>query len=46
MSGFTARTGFQYQDLYLMCRVLGMAANALQHAWDKSLADVISLLDK
>jgi hypothetical protein len=29
-----------------MYRVLGMGANALQQAWDKGLADVLSLLDK
>ena len=46
MSGFVARSGFQYQDLYLLFRVLQNASNSLHDAWGSGITDVISVLDR
>jgi hypothetical protein len=46
MSGFVARSGFRYQDLYLLFRVLNNASNSLHDAWRSGVSDVISVLDK
>lgn len=46
MSGHIARTGFHYQDLYLLYRVLRDACDSLEEAWEKGLSDVLPILDK
>src|SRR5579862_1478603 len=40
MSGSTARKGFEFQDLYLLLRVLRAASDSLDSAWTKGTADV------
>src|SRR5260370_2721103 len=40
MSGSTARKGFEFQDLYLLLRVLRAASESLDSAWTKGTADV------
>ena len=40
MSGSTARKGFEFQDLYLLLRVLRAAGDSLDSAWTKGTADV------
>jgi hypothetical protein len=46
MSGYTARTGFRYQDLYLLYRVLRDASDSLDRAWQTGVADVFQILDQ
>lgn len=46
MSGYTARTGFHYQDLYLLFRVLRNASDSLDEAWQNGNPDVLQILDK
>jgi len=44
MSGFTARTGFRYQDLYLLARVLEDASDSLDQAWRVGVQDELPIL--
>jgi hypothetical protein len=46
MSGYTARTGFRYQDLYLLFRVLRDASDSLDQAWQNGAPEVLQVLDK
>jgi hypothetical protein len=46
MSGFSARSGFRYQDLYLLYRVLRNASNSLEDAWANGATDVLGILDR
>jgi len=45
MSGQSARAGFEFQDLYLLQRVLRTASEALEDAWRLGTADVIKAFD-
>lgn len=45
MSGYTARTGFRYQDLYLLFRVLRDASDSLDRAWHIGAQDALQNLD-
>lgn len=45
MSGHIARSGFQYQDLYLLLRVLRDASGSLDHAWENGVSEVLRVLD-
>lgn len=46
MSGYTARTGFRYQDLYLLFRVLRDASDSLDQAWLIGASDIVQVLGK
>lgn len=46
MSGYIARTGFRFQDLYLLLRVLRTASDALEQAWQSNAHDVIQTIRK
>src|ERR1019366_840584 len=46
MSGYTARTGFRYQGLYLLFRVLRDASDSLDQAWQIGHPDVLQNLDQ
>ena len=42
MNGQIARTGFRYQDLYLLLRVLEIVRGAYQDAWDSATSDLLT----
>ena len=44
MSGSIARTGFLFQDLYLLARMLRTASKSLDLAWRTSAPDVVESL--
>ena len=44
MSGSIARTGFLFQDLYLLARMLRTASNSLDLAWRTSAPEVVESL--
>ena len=44
MSGSIARTGFLFQDLYLLARMLRTASNSLDLAWRSSAPEVVESL--
>ena len=46
MSGYTARTGFRYQDLYLLFRILQDASTSLERVWQNGIGDTLDALDK
>ncbi len=46
MSGCAARTGFHYQDLYLLFRVLQNASESLDAAWQNCIPDIHKILDR
>ncbi|HEY5743009.1 MAG TPA: ATP-binding protein [Terrimicrobiaceae bacterium] len=45
MSGQIARTGFLFQDLYLLSRVLRAASDCLDSAWQVGQSNLVDLLD-
>jgi hypothetical protein len=43
MNGHIARTGFRYQDLYLLFRVLDIVRGAYQNAWNSGAGDLLNV---
>jgi hypothetical protein len=46
MSGQRARSGFQFQDLYLLLQVLKAVRDALGQAWINSAPDILPLIEE
>jgi len=44
MSGYIARKGFRYQDLYLLLRALESTAQAIEHSWSLGNPNTLAAL--
>ena len=46
MNGGFARSGFRYQDLYLLHRLLGHARDVCRDAWALGTSDLLAMMDR